>query len=284
MTSPTRAVVRDPPPSITGTPPSPGPESTDLSSALSRLEAADGADRAGELWTAAELAELHIAAADVVADLVDEVGGGRKAVDMPVGTQRRRSRLIASATRPAAARLNDSGILWPRPKESCGGDGRATASRPRTWPYCGLRAPSSGRWSRRALLWLPPSARAGGRLAGALAGASFVGAFLAGSFFTGAFLRQEPFAAALFAAGGAASGPVRPVLLFCHLLLLDRRDTRRSCPSCQQSVSLTGGATPHGGAGDQHRGPNDEWPQRNTVMLSRGNPRPAPRRYWAPSR
>ena len=40
------------------------------------LETLDGGDRAGELRAAAELAQLQIAAADVGADLVDQVGGG----------------------------------------------------------------------------------------------------------------------------------------------------------------------------------------------------------------
>lgn len=40
------------------------------------LEAAHGADPAGEFRAATELAELGIAAADVLADLIDEIGGG----------------------------------------------------------------------------------------------------------------------------------------------------------------------------------------------------------------
>ncbi len=40
------------------------------------LEALDGGDRSCELRPAAELAQLQIAAADVGADLVDEVSGG----------------------------------------------------------------------------------------------------------------------------------------------------------------------------------------------------------------
>ena len=77
MMSPTRAVCSEPSPSITSTPPSPGSERTDFSSALSWKHLHRG-DRPGELRPAAELAQLQIAAADVGADLVDEVGGGAR--------------------------------------------------------------------------------------------------------------------------------------------------------------------------------------------------------------
>ena len=66
---------REPPPSITSTPPLPGSDSTDFSKALSSKHPHRG-DRAGEFGLAAELAQLQVAAADVGADLVDQVSGG----------------------------------------------------------------------------------------------------------------------------------------------------------------------------------------------------------------
>ena len=75
MMSPTSAACSEPSPSITSTPPLPGSESTDFSSALSSKHL-HGRDRSGELRPTAELAQLQIAAADVGADLVDQVSGG----------------------------------------------------------------------------------------------------------------------------------------------------------------------------------------------------------------
>ena len=74
MRSPTSALCSEPSPSITSTPPSPGSDSTDFSSALS-WKAPHRRDRPRELRPAAVLAELQIAAADVGADFVDEVSG-----------------------------------------------------------------------------------------------------------------------------------------------------------------------------------------------------------------
>ena len=77
MMSPTRAECSEPSPSITSTPPSPGSERTDFSSALSskHLTVVIGPANSDR---AAELAQLQIAAADVGSDLVDEVGGGTR--------------------------------------------------------------------------------------------------------------------------------------------------------------------------------------------------------------
>ena len=75
MTSPTSAVCSEPSPSITSTPPSPGSESTDLSSALSSKQrtVVIGPANCGRppYWR-----ELQVAAAHVGADLVDQVSGG----------------------------------------------------------------------------------------------------------------------------------------------------------------------------------------------------------------
>ena len=77
MRSPTRAVCSEPSPSITSTPPSPGSDSTDFSSALSWKHRTVVIGPAN-VDAAAVLAELQVAAADVGADVVDEVSGGAR--------------------------------------------------------------------------------------------------------------------------------------------------------------------------------------------------------------
>ncbi len=100
MMSPTSAVCSEPSPSMTSTPPLPGSERTDFSSALSSKHL-HGADRPGELRPAAELAQLQIAAADVGADLVDEVSGGARFDGhrsmLAIGPVRRFGRCLARA-------------------------------------------------------------------------------------------------------------------------------------------------------------------------------------------
>ncbi len=77
MMSPTSAVCSEPSPSITSTPPLPGSERTDFSSALSSKHCTvvigpANSDRPPN-WP-----QLQVAAADVGSDLVDEVGGGTR--------------------------------------------------------------------------------------------------------------------------------------------------------------------------------------------------------------
>ena len=233
------------PPSITGTPPSPGPEAP-----VSRcvvLEAANSADRAGRTLDGRRTAaELRVAAADVVADLVDEVGGGAESGRRYAGGDSAPAQPAdPPATRPAAARLNRDWI--------CGaarGVPAATAGRRRPGPETALAAASApfgpggqgegagprrqrglgagGLLNRRFLSWVP----------------FFAGTFLAGAFFTGAFLAGAASSQQPSWRPGRPRGPRQPVLLLCHLLLLDLVAIPGRRVPIMPTVGLaTGGAT-----------------------------------------